>query len=212
MPARKIVVFGAGGHGKVVMEIATQCGYNVLGFIDDEPEATRLRSPLLVLGDRSWIRAANPTEVCCALGIGQNNLRMEIAQFVTGCGMELFTLVSPGAMVSGSVDLGRGVVVMAGAVINAMARIGEGAIVNSGAVVEHDCRIGRYAHISPNASLGGDVEVGEFTHVGIGATVLPSHRIGAGSILGAGSVATSDIPDHVVAFGVPAKVRRPFVL
>jgi sugar O-acyltransferase (sialic acid O-acetyltransferase NeuD family) len=210
--ARKIVVFGAGGHGKVVMDIATQCGYEVMGFIDDDPEAACLRSSLFVLGDRTWIRAADPSEVCCALGIGQNNLRMEIAQFVTGCGMGLPTLVSPGATVSGSVDLGRGVVVMAGAVINAMSRIGEGAIVNSGAVVEHDSRIGRYAHISPNASLGGDVEVGDFAHIGIGATVLPSRRIGTGSILGAGSVATTDIPDHVVAFGVPAKVRRPLAV
>lgn len=211
MSAKKIVVFGAGGHGKVVMDIATQCGYEVLGFIDDDPEAARLRSSFIVLGDRNWIRAANPSEVCCALGIGRNNLRMEIAQFVTGCGMELPTLVSPRAMVSASVDLGAGVVVMPGAVINAMARIGEGAIVNSGAVVEHDNRIGRYANISPNASLGGDVEVGEFAHVAIGATVLPSHRIGAGSILGAGSVATANIPDHVVAFGVPAKVQRPLL-
>lgn len=205
---KKIVVFGAGGHGKVVMDIAAQCGYEVLGFIDDDPGAARLGNASPVLGDRNWIRTASPSEVCCALGVGLNEARREVAQFVSDCGMDVSTVVSPNAMISGSAHLGSGVVVMAGVVINAMAQIGDGAIINSGAVVEHDNRIGCYAHISPNASLGGNVDVGDFAHVGIGAIVLPSVRIGAGSILGAGSVATADIPDHVVAFGVPARVRH----
>jgi sugar O-acyltransferase (sialic acid O-acetyltransferase NeuD family) len=208
---RKIVVFGAGGHGKVVMDIAAQCGYEVLGFLDDDPGDACLHNPLRVLGDREWLRTANPAEVCCALGIGLNQARKEVAQFVSECGVDIPTVLSPSAMISASTHLGGGVVVMAGAVINAMAQIGDGAIINSGAVVEHDSRIGRYAHISPNASLGGNVTVGDLAHVGMGAVVLPSVRIGAGSILGAGSVATADIPDQVVAFGVPAKVRRPRV-
>jgi acetyltransferase-like isoleucine patch superfamily enzyme len=79
-------------------------------------------------------------------------------------------------------------------------------IVNSGALIEHDCIVGDYAHVAPNASLGGGVHIGSFCLLGLGAVVLPGVTVGSGSIIGAGAVVVSDIPDGVIAMGVPARI------
>jgi acetyltransferase-like isoleucine patch superfamily enzyme len=75
-------------------------------------------------------------------------------------------------------------------------------------VVEHDCTVGDFAHLSPKSSLGGAACVETLAHVGIGATVLPLVRVGARTILGAGSVLTRDLPDDVIPYGVPARIQR----
>jgi UDP-N-acetylbacillosamine N-acetyltransferase len=181
----------------------------VVGFVDDRPSPGALdRLPMPLLGGRAWLSSADRDTVAIALGIGDNFARMAVAQFLQSMGFALATVVSPSAVISPSARIGCGTVIMHGAIVNSMAVIGEGVIVNSGAVVEHDLCVGDYAHISPNATLGGGAEVGRLTHIAIGATVLPLVRIGERSILGAGSVAPRDIPDGVIAFGVPARVQR----
>lgn len=204
-----MIVFGSGGHGNVVADIASRAGWSVAGFVDDDCASggcgDRQRP---VLGDRNWLRSIPRDTYQVALGIGDNFARQAIAEFLRAEQIEIATIVSPFAVISASATLGEGTVIMPGAVVNAMAIIGEGVIVNTGAVVEHDSRVGSYAHLSPNSTLGGGVEVGEFAHIAIGAVVLPLLRIGRRSILGAGSVATRAIPDDVIAYGVPAHIKR----
>ena len=205
---KRLVVFGAGGHGAMVADIASQAGWNVAGFVDDAPQDIDCSRVSPVLGDRAWLRATARESCRVALGIGDNYVRHAVAQFLLGAGIEVATIVSSSAVISSSATIGQGTVIMPGAIVNAMATIGEGAIVNTGAVVEHNSRVGSYAHLSPNSTLGGGVEIGEFAHIAIGAMVLPLLRIGRRSILGAGSVATRSIPDDVIAFGIPAHIQR----
>lgn len=204
-----LVVFGAGGHGKVVADMAMESGWHVDGFVDDDPTTARrtdLQFP--VLGDSRWLLASAPGAFCCVVAVGDNRMRSVITRSLRLAKVEIVSIVSGFAKVSRSARIGVGTVVMPGAIINAAARLGEGVIVNSGSVVEHDVYLGDYTHVSPNATLGGAVYVGDFTHIGLGATVLPGIRVGQRSIVGAGSVAARALPDDVVAFGVPAQVRR----
>ncbi len=208
-PDSNLIVFGAGGHGKVVADIAIQAGWKVAGFVDDRAAPSPSASlSLPILGDRDWLCAQPRGTYKIALGIGDNYVRGEVAQFLRAEGIHVATIVSPSAILSPSAIIGSGAVIMPGAIVNAMATVGEGAIINTGAIVEHDSRVGSYAHLSPNSTLGGGVEIGEFAHVAIGAIVLPLIRIGRRSILGAGSVATRAIPDDVIAFGIPARIQR----
>jgi sugar O-acyltransferase (sialic acid O-acetyltransferase NeuD family) len=208
-PQKQLVIYGAGGHGKVVADVALRLGVAVAGYVDDRGAANQpLRLGRPVLGDRQWLLEQPREHYWCALGIGDNAIRMRIGEFLQSQGFELLTLLSSFAVISPFVTIGAGVLVMPGAIINPDATIGDGVIVNTGAVVEHDCVIGRYANLSPNSTLGGGVEVGETAHVAIGATVMPYLRVGCGSTLGAGSVATRSIPDQVIAHGVPARVQR----
>ena len=65
-----------------------------------------------------------------------------------------------------------------------------------------------YAHIAPNASMGGASGLGDYSFLGLNAAVRQCVVIGSRSIIGAGAVVVHDIPDYVVAFGVPALVQR----
>jgi sugar O-acyltransferase (sialic acid O-acetyltransferase NeuD family) len=211
MKSKRIFVYGAGGHGKVVADILiSKKERHFAGFVDDCKEmAVASVLGYRVLGDAEWLRkqkALNQTAV--VLGVGDNDGRRQLSKRLTSWGIQILTVIHPGAIVATSAELGSGTVVMAGAVINSNARIGEGVIVNTGAVVEHDVDVGNYSHISPNASLGGAARIGELSHVGLGAVVLPGVTIGSNCIIGAGAVVLQDLPAKVVAVGVPARILR----
>jgi sugar O-acyltransferase (sialic acid O-acetyltransferase NeuD family) len=205
----ELIVWGAGGHGKVVADTALRAGFSLAGFADDAAALYGFKVlGFPVFGGREWLCGTMWGKYQIALGIGDNYLRMAVMQWLRAHRFPVATIISPNAVVASSARIDEGSVIMPGAVVNADAMVGRGSILNTASVVEHDVRIGNYAHLSPNATLGGGARVGELTQIGIGAMVLPLIRVGARSIVGAGSVVARDIPDEVVAFGTPARVQR----
>ncbi|MEW6735526.1 MAG: acetyltransferase [Acidobacteriota bacterium] len=208
---KRIFVFGAGGHGKVVADILLTARLTgVAGFVDDNErlKGTKVIG-LPVFGNSEWLQAeASTGKVAVALGIGENRLRQKIAERCLSWGIELITAVHPSAVLSRSSRVGIGTTIMAGAVLNPDSLVGCGVIVNTGAVVEHDTLVGDYAHISPNATMGGGARLGWQAHLGLGAIVLPGISVGDAAIVGAGAVVVEDLPDNVIAMGVPARVHR----
>lgn len=199
-PIRSIAIYGRSGHGKVVADIAYANGYTEITWIDDNPalpDAIRLEAFL-----------KENRDIPVALGIGDNRARAALFAQLREAGVPVMTLIHPSATVSPSSAIGEGSVVMPHAVVNADASIGKGVIVNTAAVIEHDNVIGDFAHISPNAALAGSVYIGERTHIGIGVSIIQQCRIGADVLIAAGSTVTGDIPDHVMAAGIPAVVKK----
>jgi sugar O-acyltransferase (sialic acid O-acetyltransferase NeuD family) len=203
-------VFGAGGHGKVVADVAISAGLTIDGFLDDDPKL--IGQEVLagkVLGGldclREYLRAG---PVGIVLGVGSNTARRVVGRRCRDAGATILTVAHRMAAISPSATLGPGTVVMAGAVVNPDARIGEGVIVNTGAVVEHDCQIGNYAHLSPNAAVGGGVHLGDLSSLGLCACVLPGVSVGEGAVVGAGAVVIRPLAPYSVAVGVPARVVR----
>lgn len=203
----ELVIWGAGGHAKVVFDTAVALGYTRVRFIDDCAPA---RSELYGCGI-----AAPPIDIQVSGGtvefivaIGDNRARAHCYSRGLQQGWIPATLIHPSAEVSPNSEISPGCAVLPRAVINAGAVIGLNCIINTGAIVEHDCRLSGHVHISPSATLGGNVQVGAFAQVGIGACVLPGCRIGAGSIVGAGAVVLTSIPEGVTAVGVPARILR----
>jgi sugar O-acyltransferase (sialic acid O-acetyltransferase NeuD family) len=200
----ELVVYGAGGHGKVVAEILTISGQSVNGFIDDNPAlagTSVIGVPVFAAID--WLHLHSAASV--ALGIGDNRARERSASLVKRHGCKLVIAVHPAAVVSRSAKIAEGTAIMPTAVLNPDCEIGEGAIINSGAIVEHDVRVDRYAHLSPNCAIAGGAQIGAYSHIGIGASVLPLKRVGANCIVGAGAVVIDDIADNQMVYGVPAK-------
>ncbi|HSO38506.1 MAG TPA: acetyltransferase [Labilithrix sp.] len=198
-----LVVYGSGGHGKVVCDVLLAAGHVVAGFIDDDGErhgTLVLGLPVLGGGEHLVAKGAR-----VALGIGSNRARSAVAAKIASLGGVLVTCVHPRAVVAPSAVLGEGTVVMALAVVNPDARIGRGAVVNTAAVVEHDCVVGDFAHVSPNSVMGGACTVGALAQLGIGATMLPGTAIGEGALVGAGGVVVRDVAAGAVARGVPAR-------
>ena len=207
------LIWGGGGHGKVVADLIRALGHQLSGYVDVDPEKLgREVEPgggrVVMLQDEFERRVRDEGRMpdgvdAIALAIGDNRRRHE-------CGLGLAhlpapPLVHPSAVVSPSAVLGPGSVVFAGAVINADARLGAAVIVNSSAVVEHDCRVGDAAHLSPRAALAGGARVGERSWIGMGASVLQGVSIGRDVVVGAGAVVLRDLPDGCRVAGVPAR-------
>lgn len=211
MKTRKIFVYGASGHGKVVADILiSNRGSEFVGFVDDSKELLGIAvMGFPVLGDGEWLRKeTSNSSVAVAIGIGENRSRQLVSDRCSEWGIELLTLVHSAATVSRTARLGPGTVVMAGGIINPEASVGAGVIVNTGAIVEHDVEIGDYAHVAPNAAMGGASRLGAFSHLGMGAVVLQCVNVGSHVIVGAGAVVVENLPDQVVAMGVPARINR----
>ena len=211
-----VIIIGAGGHGRVIADLLNACCCaRIKGFIDDSPKSSVI-DDLPILGKIAElgriINSLNGETSALIVGIGDNSMRNHIVSQITSVlvryNARFLTVKHPSASVSSSVSLGEGTVIIPQAAINTNAVIGNHAIINTSSSVDHDCIIGDFAHISPGVHLAGGVQVGEDAHVGIGACVLPGVQIGKWSVIGAGSVVTRDIPERVVAYGVPAKVQR----
>lgn len=198
--SNRLVIVGAGGHGKVIADIALKNGYENICFIDDNATGDCMGFP--IIGTSSEIETLDDGKTDFIIGIGNNFVRKTIAEKYN---VNWVTLVHPSAQIAVNVSVGKGTVIMAGAVVNVCATIGKHCIVNTGAIVEHDNVLKDFVHISPNAALGGTVCVGEKTHIGIGATVKNNIDICNDCIIGAGAVVVKDIKDSGTYIGVPAK-------
>lgn len=195
---KHMYLYGASGHAKVIIDILKANNIKVTALVDDNKEVSSL-SGLPVIHDLS--ENISPL----IISIGNNEIRKKIAKNLS---VEYSQAIHPSAIISSSVFIGCGTVVMQGAVIQADATIGKHSIVNTGASVDHDCKIGDFTHIAPHSTLCGNVTVGEGSWVGAGATIIPGIKIGKWCTIGAGAVVIKDVPDYAVVAGVPAKVIK----
>lgn len=192
-------LFGASGHGQVVLEIAEDRGHRVESFIDmDLDKKELLNIPIIHEIPKEIINVI--------IAIGNNTIRKSIV--TRNKTFHYPTLVHSRANVSYRTDMGSGTVVMAGATINSKVNIGEHCIINTNASVDHDCILGNFVHVSPQAGLAGNVSVGEGTHIGIGAVVIQNIKIGKWVTIGAGAVIINNVPDFAVVVGNPGKIIK----
>jgi UDP-perosamine 4-acetyltransferase len=201
-----IIIIGAGGHSKVCIELLRAMG-EPLGYCIGRASdgADCLGVPVLA-GDEHLARLRTLGYSRVFVAIGANSLRLRMGEAARVLGYELVNAISPHAVVSPSVRLGKGIAIMAGAVLNADTTIGDLAIINTGATVDHDCMIGTAVHIAPQCALAGNVTVGNGSFLGIGCKVVPEMTIGSQVMLGAGAVVIKAILDGQTAVGVPARV------
>jgi len=207
-----LVIWGAGGHAKVVAEAVFLMGcHEIIGFLDDVApgrKGERFESGT-ILGGREVLEQRSPDGRQLAfVAFGNNAGRLAALEFLRSRRWQVPVVIHPSASVSSTASLGEGACVMAGVVIQASSKIGRGVIVNSSASVDHDCVLEEACHIAPGARLGGHVSVGRRTLIGMGAIVTPGIRIGADAVVGAGSVVLEDVPDGARVWGVPARLQK----
>ncbi len=210
MASRKVLIFGAGGHAKVVMDAVEKAGiYEIAFLVDDDPllkgeEVFGYRvigDRLILLSDRRRLLVED-----AIVAVGKNSARVEVARWLKANGFQLVSAIHPTACLGRGVRIEENTVVMAGVVINSDSKIGSSAIINTAATVDHDCVIGAGVHVAPGCHLCGNVSIGSGTLIGAGTTIVPGVSIGDNSVIGAGSLITDSLPAKVVATGRPAKV------
>ena len=201
MTPSELIVYGAGGHGKVIIEIARACGITVVAVLDDHAQTTELLGAPVQIPPKKFL------PISLVVSIGSNTLRKAVFERLAAAGEISSALVYPFASISSTANLGRGTMICAGVVVNTLSQINEGCIRNSECSVDQDWNIGCHVHIGPGARLAGGVSIGDESFIGMGSVILPGITIGSRVIVGAGSVVTRNLPDGVTAFGVPAKIK-----
>ncbi len=196
----RLIIIGAGGHGKVIADNAFKNGYTDINFADDNSKGECLGFP--IIGTVSEIESFDDGKTDFVIGIGNSKIRKIIAEKYD---VNWVTLIHPSAQIAMKVSIGKGTVVMAGAVVNVCATIGKHCIINTNAVVEHDNIIGDYVHISPGVALGGTVNIGSCSHIGLGADVINNITICDGCVIGAGAVVVKNIESSGTYVGVPMR-------
>lgn len=196
-----MILLGASGHAKVIIDILEKSGQPIEGLYDTNPELTSLAGKPVLQQSELSPRPDQEAIVC----IGDNRIRKMV---VKGLSMPFGTAIHASVQLGADVNIGGGTVVMAGAVINPSTNIGDHCIINTTASIDHDCEIGNYVHISPNSTLCGGISVGEGTHIGAGATIIPNIKIGKWAVIGAGAVVIADVPDFAVVVGNPARIIK----
>lgn len=198
-----LLIIGAGGHGKVVADIALKMNkWKNIFFLDDEKKESLMR--IKVIGkSEEVINYIENHDVIVA--IGNNEIREEIQTKLEKLNATIPVLVHPGAYIGEEVVIGSGTVIMAGAVINPSTKIGKGCIINTGATVDHDNVIDDFVHISPGSHLAGYVRVAKGTWIGIGSCISNNICISKRCVIGAGSVVIKDIHESGTYVGVPVK-------
>ena len=192
---KKIAIYGASGHGKVVADIAKSNGYDDILFIDDGLTEH--------LSFETFVQTQKGIPV--ALGVGDASIREELYKKCLAYSLPVQTLIHPDAILAQNVHVGEGTVIMAGVVVNTNVDIGKCCILNTSCVVEHDNGIGDFVHLSPNVACAGEVTIGDYAHIGIGSCIIQGVTIGQSSIIGAGSVVVHSIAAHMLAYGNPCK-------
>lgn len=190
-----MILYGASGHAKVIIDILEANGEKIDFIVDDNPSLTELVGYEVRRNTGEYDEAI--------VSIGSCEIRKKV---VEGLKVGKYsTAVHPSAVVSPRATIDEGTVVMQGAIVQSCAKIGKHCIVNTGASVDHDCEIGVFVHVAPHATVLGGVKVGEGSWIGAGAVIKQYITIGKNCMIGAGAVVLHDVPDGATVVGVPGK-------
>jgi sugar O-acyltransferase (sialic acid O-acetyltransferase NeuD family) len=209
----RLLMVGAGGHCRSVLDSVDRKKYTDIAIVDLPDKIGQLVYGVPIVGsDENILELFHEgyTQAIIAIGSAGNcDKRVKLYQSLKKIGFSFPVIVDNTAIISNNgTTIDHGTFIGKGVIINTGVKVGLCSIINSGAVLDHDSEIGSFAHIAPGVSMSGTVSVGNGTHIGTGSVIIDSIKIGANTTIGAGSVVVRDIPDDVVAFGNPCKIRR----
>ena len=210
---KSILIFGTGGHAKVIVDIIEKQGrFNIAGFIDDYRDKNTVIMGYKVIGDESSLKdIVFSYEIYGGIiGIGDNSIRAKARDKIIKVipNFIFVNCIHPKSILGKDVALGEGNVVMAGAIINSSSRIKNHCILNTNSSIDHDCLISDFSSIAPNVTIGGNVKIGDYSAIGIGTNILHSVNIGCNCIIGGGSLVCHDTNENSIYYGSPSKFIR----
>jgi len=204
----RLVILGAGGHGRVVADCASATDkYQEIVFLDDcLPQRNQNAHWSIIDTPDNWQKYRTQSEFIVAFG--QNALRKKFTQEITNEQGKLATIIHPTAVVSNQVSIGKGTVIFANVTINFGVTIGDGCILNTACSIDHDCHVLDFVHISPQVAIAGGATIGAMSWLGINSTVIECVTLATGTQTGAGAVIVSDTQPNTLYLGMPATAYK----
>lgn len=210
---RKLLLLGGGGHCKSIIDSLVGCNsYTEIGIVEKSGSCNSSILGIAVVGfdeDLGKLKREGYTDAFVSLGsIGNTSSRRRLFDLIISLEFDVPNIIDNSAVVSRDSILGKGIFIGKNAVVNAGSVLENGVIINSSVTVEHDCMIGAFAHVSPGVVLCGNVTIGSDTHVGAGSVVRQQISVGSNTTVGMGSIVLHDIPDKMIAYGIPCRIVR----
>ena len=196
-----IIIIGAGGHARSVMDSIDYEYFELKGFVDENK--TGLFCDRRIYGSIEAV--PNYRDCFFHIAIGDCFDRFRWFRIINNLNLKMVNIIDRTALISPSVVMGKGNYVGKYAVVNADTVIGDNNLINTKALLEHGCRIGSHTNISTCSVLNGDVKVQDLAYVGSTAVVNGQIRIGQGSVIGSGAVVTRNVASGATVVGIPAR-------
>ncbi|MGE4563637.1 MAG: NeuD/PglB/VioB family sugar acetyltransferase [Victivallaceae bacterium] len=209
---KTLAIYGTGGLGREILDHANASNAvnkqwsEIIFVVDAEYLSARTVNDVRVWSFDEFCDRYSAAGAVVVIGNGEPEIRSALADKVKKRGFELCSVIHPSAVIGSKAQIGSGTVVSYGCFISCNTMVGENVYVNVNVYVGHDTGIDADSVLSPNVNLSGNVTVGKRTYIGTGAMVKEGVSIGERTIIGMGAVVTKNIPDKVIAMGVPARV------
>ena len=209
----RVIVIGGSDQGRQAIDIIEEVGgTEICGVVDRRGHGGDVVAGYPLLGSDEDIAAYAVSNGATAfvVAIGDNTARYRVLtrEIERSPHLEAMRVVHPSAVVARSADIGPGSIIMAGVVVSNGCRVGQGALLGTRSSLDHDSVLGDCSSLAPGVTTGGGVRIGDRTAIGLGANVIHGVTIGGNTVVGAGALVVDDLPDGVVAYGVPARVAR----
>lgn len=206
----KIVLVGAGGHAKSVVDtIESGNKYEIAGFVSNEEIGKKVYKDYLCIAhddNLGRVFASGITNAFISIGyMGKGQVRNKLYELLCNIGFQFPPIIDVSAIIGNSAIIGEGAFIGKRAIVNANAVIDRMAIINSGAIVEHDSHVGGFSHVAVGAVCAGNTQIGCNTLIGANATIIQGVSVGSNCIVGAGAVVVKNVMDNITVYGVPAR-------
>ncbi len=208
----KAIIVGAGTYGQVYAEYINDSGmYDLMGFLDDDKgkhNKSYLNKP--VLGSVSLLSSLEDKEkIAVFVPIGNNDIRLRILKQAENLGYLTPSYIHSAVQIHSSVIIGKSVYILPSTSIMPHTRIEDYVMISMGVNIAHHTIIGKGSFLSQGVNVGASIHIGEKSFLGIASTIMTGIKeIGRNTVVGAGAVVIRDLPDNVVAAGVPAKIKK----
>lgn len=211
MSAKQVVIVGAGGFGREVLDVLNAANeisneWIFEGFVADDPPPkdilNRINAQWLSAVDE-FLTSNNPDNY--VIGIGNPLMRRSIASRFDQLGWNAATLIHPSAAIGADVEIAAGSVICSHVSITTNVRIGRHVHVSRNSTIGHDCRVSDFVTINPIVAVSGDVKLHEGVTMGTHSSILQGLSVGAGATVGAGAVVVRDVAPNSTVVGIPAK-------
>jgi len=207
---KKTIIYGCGDMGIQTYNILKHDPLvEVIGFLDDDKKNSTFIG-LPVLGDSNVINDIKKTHKVThgIVTIGDNKIRSKKTEDLIKKDLKILTIIHPQAYTDNVMGIGVGTIVEMGAYIHPETIVGKGCFICSGSIVAHNSVVEDYALIAGGVVFGSRVKIGSYSLIGVGANISPYITVGKNVIVGTGSAVIKNLPDNVIAAGVPAKILR----
>jgi sugar O-acyltransferase (sialic acid O-acetyltransferase NeuD family) len=142
------------------------------------------------------------------VAVGSPKLKMSLVARAKEKGWRPFPFIQHRQSFVGDAEIGDGTIICSMCSITTNVKIGSFVNVNLNCTIGHDAIIEDYVNLSPHCTISGKTHIKRGADLGSAATILPGVTIGENTVVGAGAVVNKDLPDNVLAVGVPAKIIK----